>query len=79
MAAVAEPIFVTPQVYQIFRYHTAAGVSILSWVGSAVLTLVWLWYGVVHRDRMIILYQSLWTVGNILVIIGALIYGGRWY
>ncbi len=79
IAAVVEPLLFAPQAYQIFRYQDASGISISAWVAVEIMTTLWLWYGYVHREKMIILYQGLFFIVNLLVIIGALKYGGRWF
>lgn len=78
-AAVLEPMFVAPQAIQIFRSKSADNVSILTWFGLSVLTAMWVWYAYIHKEKMVLLYQSLFLVFNSLVIVGALIYGGKWY
>lgn len=76
-AAILEPLFTLPQVYLIFHNKTAAGVSISAWIGYELLTFIWLWYGVTHKERVIIVYQGLFAVLQAAVIIGAVLYGGH--
>jgi uncharacterized protein with PQ loop repeat len=78
VAAVLEPIITIPQVWTIFADKTAAGVSLSTWVGYDALILVWLWYGIVHKDKLILLYQGLFFIVQTAVIIGGLIYGAKW-
>lgn len=77
-AAIIEPLVTIPQVYVIFRNHTAAGVSLSTWLGYELLTIIWLWYAVVHKEKMILVYQGLFMIVQTLVIIGGLIYGAPW-
>lgn len=77
MAAIVEPIFTLPQAYQIFRSGDASGVSITSWVGYEALTLIWLWYGYVYKDKMIFVYSLLSGIVQAAVVIGAVMYGGK--
>lgn len=76
LAAIVEPLFSLPQAYQIYHNHAAADVSILSWVGFECMTLIWLWYGIVHKEKMILIYQGLFFIIDGSVLIGALYYGG---
>lgn len=76
--AIIEPVITIPQAVDIFREHTAAGVSLSTWVGYEVLTLVWLWYGYVHKEKMILVYQGLFMVVQTAVIIGGITYGAKW-
>lgn len=78
-AAIIEPIITLPQAIQIFRTGNAEGVSIFSWLGYELLQIIWLWYGIVHKDRVIILYSTLYAFVQAAVIIGAVLYGGKWF
>jgi uncharacterized protein with PQ loop repeat len=77
-AAILEPIITIPQVVVIFQQKTAAGVSLSSWIGYEILTAIWLWYAVVHKDRLILVYQGLFFIVQGLVIAGAIMYGASW-
>ena len=77
-AAIVEPLFSLPQSYQIFHDKAAANVSILAWLGFEVMALIWLWYGIAHKDRMILIYQGLFFIVDGSVVVGAIIYGARW-
>lgn len=79
MAAIIEPVITIPQAHQIFRDKTAAGISLFSWVGYEILTLIWIWYALVHKERMILVYQGLFFVVQLAVIIGGVIYGAKWF
>ncbi len=78
VVAVLEPIVTLPQVITIFAHKTAAGVSLSTWVGYEILTIVWLWYAIVHKDRLVFLYQALFFVIQTGVIAGGLMYGAKW-
>jgi uncharacterized protein with PQ loop repeat len=77
-AAIIEPLVTIPQAYDIFRSHTAAGVSMSTWLGYEVLTVIWLWYAIVHKERMILVYQGLFMIIQTVVIIGGLMYHAPW-
>ncbi len=78
IVAVIEPVITLPQVYVIFRDKTATGVSLSTWVGYEILTVIWLWYGLEHKDKMIILYQGLFMIVQTGVIVGGILYGAKW-
>jgi uncharacterized protein with PQ loop repeat len=78
VVAILEPLVTLPQATTIFAAKTAAGVSLATWVGYELLTFVWIWYALVHKDRLILLYQGLFLVIQTGVIIGGLMYGARW-
>lgn len=77
VAAIMEPVITLPQVYIIFRTQSAAGISILTWIGYELMTFIWIWYAVVHKERLILLYQGLFALFQLGVIIGAILYGGK--
>ncbi len=79
VAAIIEPLFSLPQAYQIYNDKAATNVSILSWLGFECMTLIWLWYGITHKDKMILIYQGLFFVIDGSVLAGATYYGGKLY
>lgn len=68
------PAFTIPQLWLIYVDHNAAGVSVLSWGAYAAFNVVWILYGLVHKERAITFTYTLWLIVNSLVAIGALIY-----
>ncbi len=74
LAGIAAPILVIPQAIEVWINKNADGVSILSWGGFTVSSIIWLIYGVAHKEKpLIIMYIGL-LIMNGLVLIGALIY-----
>lgn len=76
--AILEPLITLPQVYAIWNTKDASGVSISSWAGYWIFGIIWLWYGIVHKDKAIITYNSLYLGLECLIVIGAIMYGGHW-
>ena len=77
-AAIIEPLFTLPQAYIIFRNQDASDISLTTWIGFNVLTLIWIWYSIVNKEKIVLIYQGLYFILNTTIIIGALIYGGTW-
>ena len=78
LVAIIEPIITIPQVYAIWSTRNASGVSILSWSGYWLFGIIWLYYGIIHRDKAIITYNVLYLITEALILAGALLYGGHW-
>jgi len=78
IVAVVEPLCTLPQAIGIFKNRNASGISILTWVGFNLLTIIWIWYAIVHKEKIVLIYQSLFFIFDSLLIIGAIIYGGTW-
>lgn len=74
VAGVVGPFTVLPQIYSIFHAHSAAGVSMTTWLLIFIVTFPWILYGLAHREKSIIVSFILWEVMNMTVVIGALIY-----
>lgn len=68
------PLVSIPQLIEIYDKRSAEGISVLTWAGYTVMGLFWLAYGVVHREKPIIITQCLWLVMNGAILIGALLY-----
>ena len=69
------PAFTIPQVYDIYAFRDATSVSVLSWSAFALLDVVWIVYGIVHKERVITFTYTLWLIANMAVAIGAMVYG----
>ena len=68
------PAFTIPQLWLIYVDHVADGVSVLSWASYALFNVVWILYGIVHKENAITFTYTLWLVVNSLVAVGALVY-----
>ncbi len=69
------PIMTLPQLYGIWVTRQAEGVSLISWSSYFVFSMIWILYGVVHKEKPIIYTYTLWFVIEGLIIIGILLYG----
>ena len=69
------PLMNLPQLIKIWMLQDATGVSLVSWVGFAVLSVVWLIYGVAHNEKPIILMNFLLLIVQIVITIGIFTYG----
>lgn len=61
-----------PQLMNIWVGKNLAGVSLLSWVGFLVGSLFWLWYGVLHKERPIIITNTLLIIVQGFIVFGLL-------
>ncbi len=74
IAGIIGPFTVIPQIYEIFVLHQAGGVSYISWMLMFIVTFPWIFYGITHKDKAIIVSFILWEIVNLLVFVGALMY-----
>jgi uncharacterized protein with PQ loop repeat len=76
VAAIVEPLCSLPQAYAVWSTRSAGSVSILSWLGFVVMGAIWVWYAIVNREKIVLIYQGLFLVIDSVVLIGAIVFGG---
>ena len=69
------PLATLPQIYKIYSTQDATGVAPLSWGIYALFDIPWIFYGLAHKEKPIVLTYSLWLFFNALVSAGAVVYG----
>jgi len=71
---VLAPLALLPQVIQIYATKNASGISLATWVLLAFFNILWVLYGIAHKDKPIIIAHVLFAILNTLVAVGALLY-----
>lgn len=66
------PLFTFPQIIDVWNGDTG-GVSLLTWIAYLSFSAFWLVYSVYHKDRPLIILHALWTLMQLMVVIGVLI------
>jgi uncharacterized protein with PQ loop repeat len=74
IACVLTPIMTLPQIYDIWANHSASGVSVPAWSYYAIASVVWLWYGILHKDKALISLNASMIILNGLVAFGAFLF-----
>ena len=62
------------QAWKIFTAKSAEDISLIAYIICLVLLIHWLIYGIIIKDKVIILAETLGVIGAILVIFGTVIY-----
>ncbi len=75
VVGIVGPTMAIPQLLEIWIKKNAASVSLLSWVGFLCVSIFWLTYGLMHKEKPIILSSSLWIFFYSLIVSGIIIYG----
>jgi uncharacterized protein with PQ loop repeat len=73
--SIVGPISTIPQIVQIYGEKSADGVSVLSWSLYLLIALSASAYAIVHKQKVILIGNILWSLTYIAVIVGAIIYG----
>lgn len=68
-------IMTIPQFVEVWVRRNAEGVSPVSWGAYSLTSLFWFIYGVLHKERPLIINYGMWVLLNGLIAIGALLYG----
>jgi uncharacterized protein with PQ loop repeat len=73
-AAIISPLALLPQVYEVYSTHEVAGLSLITWSILSFINIIWLVYGLGHKENPIILTNLLSFVCNVLVVCGIVLY-----
>jgi uncharacterized protein with PQ loop repeat len=71
---IAGPLFSIPQLYAIWSTQNADGVSLFSWSAFTLGALFWIFYGIMHKEKPIIISQILWFFLQLGIVIGIILY-----
>ncbi len=75
LAAIFGPLIAIPQLWKIWYFQDATGVSILTWAGYMSGGVFWMAYGVINKEKPIVIMNVLWLIFALFIVIGAFIYG----
>ena len=70
----AGPIITIPQIIMIWQEKNASGLSLITWSGYLLVAIIWLVYGIVHKEKPIIVMYIANIVVQVAVIAGIIIY-----
>ena len=62
------------QAWKIYNTKSAEDISLVAYIICLILLVHWLIYGIVTKDRVIVMAETFGIIGSILVIIGTIIY-----
>lgn len=72
--SVLMPATTIPQIWRIFEYKEVEGLSLLMWALYTIGVIPFLIYGIVHKEKPLIILNVLWLIAQIIIIVGILIY-----
>lgn len=75
VVAILGPVTNIPQFLKVWIYKDASGVSLISWTGFSILSVVWLVYGILHKEKPIIITNIFLIWINAAIALGAFLYG----
>lgn len=75
VVATVGPLVTIPQIWKIYSTQNAMGVSFITFSLIAVVNISWLIYGLIHKEKPIIITNMLFLIANISICIGSILYG----
>jgi len=75
IVAIISPLTALPQIYNIWYLQNVEGVSLLTWLLFSIIAIPLLIYGIAHKEKVLIILNSLWLIMYAAVISGVLYYG----
>ncbi|MCA9390418.1 hypothetical protein KC571_03360 [candidate division WWE3 bacterium] len=74
IAAIVGPLASLPQGIDIYVTQNSSGVSLLTWILFLVISFLWFVYGLIHKEKLIILTYILYIIFDFFIIVGILMY-----
>lgn len=68
------PIMTLPQLFEVWLHKSAGELSLITWGGWMILSFIWLVYGILHKDKPIIISNLLWVAIEFGVSLAIVIY-----
>ena len=72
--AIFGPIMTLPQIWKIWVDKSVSGVSLITWSAYLITACLWLTYGIIHREKPIIVSNILWLILKLSVVVGVILY-----
>ncbi len=67
------PVMTLPQLKKIWLDNNTAGISAISWGAYTITSSFWLCYGIMHKEKPIIITSAIWIILDILIVIGVIL------
>lgn len=74
LLAFGTPLLTLPQLLAVWKHRRVEGLSLTTWAGYSVMSLLWLIYGIIHKEKPIIVTNGLLLVIDTAITVGILIY-----
>lgn len=71
----ATPIVAIPQAWKIWSKQNADGISLISYSGFLIANIIWIIYGLIHKEKPVIILYSFLLIVNFFIALGRILYG----
>lgn len=72
--SVLMPATTIPQIFKIYSTQDVTGLSLSMWVLYTIGVIPFLIYGIVHKEKPLVLLNILWLIAQVVIITGILLY-----
>ena len=72
LAGILGPIMTIPQAYNVWILKDVSGVSLVSWSSYLLFASIWLVYGIIHKEKPIIISYFAWIIIEATIVLGLL-------
>ncbi len=74
IAAFLMPLIELPQLLEIYLNKSAENVSLFTWTFFVIFGIPWLIYGIIHKEKPIILLYAMWVAVDFTIALGIVLY-----
>lgn len=75
IVSILNPISQIPQVYRVYKNQSAGDLALTTWVMLLITSIVWFWYGLIHKSKPIAFTNFCFIIINIFIIIAIIMWG----
>ncbi len=68
------PLIELPQLLEIYTKKSAENVSLFTWGFFVIFGIPWLIYGIIHKQKPVIVLYALWVLVDSTIVLGILLY-----
>ena len=68
------PLALLPQIMQIYRTHSAEGLSLTTFALISIVHALWIGYGAVHKEKHLVIANAAMFAFNAFIVVGILLY-----
>jgi uncharacterized protein with PQ loop repeat len=74
---VVGPLALLPQVVEVFISHDVSSLSIWTWLPLGIINVIWMLYGWLHKENVVLLANTITAVMNFAVVTAIILYGAH--
>ncbi|MBI4004612.1 hypothetical protein HY358_00585 [Candidatus Roizmanbacteria bacterium] len=74
LIAIIAPIMTLPQLLEVWKNKQAANVSMSTWTTYTLVSFFWLVYGLLHKEKPLVLANSMLFAIDLFIVVGLLLY-----